>query len=183
MPTAVEDICKLYIKDPAKVANCNEFVQAVAEKVGKEWGVSLTTLFAGNADAIRGRFLIAPFIYIGPVPSRATQLANEGYFVLGGLSRTEMSYVGRDKKHHNATMGHVVVVAPGGPSLQGTLILTDGTKQPVRGGYPYCYQGAAHKIYRFPDRTQVDAVFPSVLLNKVEYAYIDIKKKDQPNKT
>jgi len=41
MPMAVEDICKLYAKDPAKVANCNEFLQAVAGKVGAENGLDL----------------------------------------------------------------------------------------------------------------------------------------------
>ena len=36
---------------------------------------------------------------------------------------------------------------------------------------------AAHEIYRFKERTQVDAVFPALLLDRVIYAYIDIKKE------
>lgn len=161
---------------------CNEFIQAVAAKVGAEWGVNLSDAFAGNANLIRGRFgsqndTKAPFIYIGPYPDKATQYANDGQFVVGGLTSTEMTYVGRDKKQRTATMGHVVVVTPGGPSKPCIVTLTNGTAQPARGGYPYCYQGAAHEIYRFTDRTQVDVVFPSMLLNKVLYAYIDIQSK------
>jgi hypothetical protein len=182
MPTAVENICKLYVKDATKVANCNEFLQAVAAKVGTEYGLNLKEAFDGNADAIRGRFndeksTKPPFIYIGPFPDKARQYATDGQFVVGGLTKVEMCYLGRDKKEHVATMGHVVVVVPGGPSAPGKVTLTDGTVLPVRGGYPYCYQGAAHKLFRFTDKTQVDAVFPALLLGKVIYAYIDIKKK------
>ena len=177
VPMPVEDICKGYIKDPAKVANCNEFLQAVAAKVGSEWGVNLTEAFAGNADSIRTRFGTRPFVFIGPYPDKATEFANAGQFVVGGLTHAEMTYIDKNKKPHIATMGHVVVVVPGGPSSSGNVTLTDGTFQPVRGGYPYCYQGAARKAFRFKERTQVDVVFPATLLNKVEYAYIDIQKK------
>jgi hypothetical protein len=111
-----------------------------------------------------------------PCPDKATQYATDGQFVIGGLTQTEMTYVGRDQKEHKATMGHVVVVVPGGPSKPSQVKLTDGTLQPVRGGYPYCYQGAAHALYRFTERTQVDAVFPGLLLTKVIYAYIEITK-------
>jgi hypothetical protein len=180
MPIAVEVICKLYVKDSAKIANCNEFLQAVAGKVATEYGLDLTEAFAGNANLIRGRFseksTKPPFIYIGPFPDKATQYAADGQFVVGGLTQTEMTYIGRDTKEHKATMGHVVVVVPGGPSKPGTVKLTDGTLMPVRGGYPYCYQGAAHEIYRFKERTQVDAVFPALLLGRVIYAYIEIQK-------
>jgi hypothetical protein len=182
MPMGVEDICKVYVKDPTKVANCNEFLQAVAAKVGSEYGLDLKDAFEGNANKIRGRFngeksTNPPFIYIGPFRDKATQYANDGQFVVGGLTQAEMTYIGRDTKEHKATMGHVVVVVPGGPSKSGTITLADGTSQAVRGGHPYCYQGAAHEMYRFKERTQVDAVFPALLLNNVIYAYIDIKKK------
>jgi len=73
-------------------------------------------------------------------------------------------------------MGHVVVVVPGGPSEPCHVRLTNGKEQAARGGYPYCYQGAAHEVYRFSERTQVDAVFPSLLLDKVIYAYVPLKK-------
>jgi len=177
MPTSVEDVCKLYVKDSTKVANCNQFLQAVASKVGADWGVDLSKAFSGNADTIRGRFKEAPFIYIGPFPDKATAFATDGKFVVGGLTHGEMTYIGRDNRRRTATMGHVVVIAPGGPSKGGEIELADGTKQKVRGGYPYCYQGAAHEIYRFDHRTHVDAVFPALLLDRVEYAYIDIQKK------
>jgi hypothetical protein len=178
MPTSVEDICKLYIHDASKVANCNEFLQAVAAKVGSEYGIDLRQAFSGNADSIRARLGgEKPFISIGRMPALATQLANQGQFVIGGLSHAEMTYVGRDKKEHAATMGHVVVIAPGGPSHATTITLANGKKQPCRGGYPYCYQGAAHEMYRILGRTQVDLVFPALLLGQVCYAYIDILKK------
>jgi hypothetical protein len=182
MPLSVEDICKSYVKDASKIANCNGFIQAVASKVGSEYGLELATAFAGHADDIRGRFSTEdstkkPFIYIGRSPDKATQLANDGQFVVGGLTATEMTYVGRDGKPRKATMGHVVIVAPGGPSKNNPIRLADGTQQAVRGGYPYCYQGAAHAPFRFKERTQVDAVFPGQLLDRVVYAYIDIKKE------
>src|SRR5580765_2594037 len=149
MPMTVEDICKIYVKDPAKISNCNEFLQAVAAKVGSEYRLDLKGAFAGNANAIRGRFTnemsAAPFVFIGRFPDKATQFALDGQFVVGGLTQDEMTYVGRDRKEHKASMGHVVVVVPGGPSKSGTVKLADGTFQPVRGGYPYCYQGAAHE--------------------------------------
>jgi hypothetical protein len=46
----------------------------------------------------------------------------------------------------------------------------------VRGGYPYCYQGAHVERFRFQEMTQVDAVFPSLLLTKVIYGYIELAK-------
>jgi len=181
MPTSVEDICKLFVKDPVKVSTCNEFLQAVAAKVGTEWGLDLKSAFAGNADQIRGSFnsekdTKTPFIYIGPDPDKATQYAAAGQFVVGGLTKMEMTYTLDDGTLRQATMGHVVVVAPGGPSKPGIVTLANGKTQPARGGYPYCYQGAHYESYRFTDRTQVDVVFPARLLSKVIYAYIDIQK-------
>ena len=93
--------------------------------------------------------------------------------MVGGLTQTEMTYIGRDTKEHKAKMGHVAVVVPGGPSKPGSVKLADGTLMPVRGGYPYCHQGAAHEIYRFKERTQVDAVFPALLLGRVAWLETD----------
>jgi hypothetical protein len=181
MARTVEEICQQFVKDTKLVASCNEFLQSVAAEVGREYNVKdIATAFSGNANAIRSRFSSAdgtqkPFIYIGTNPTLATKYADAGQFVVGGLTSTEMTYTGRDKREHKASMGHVVVVAPGGPSKPCHIKLMNGVDQAVRGGYPYCYQGAAHEIYRFTERTQVDAVFPALLLNKVIYAYIAIK--------
>ena len=61
---------------------------------------------------------------------------------------------------------------PGGPSAGGEVTLADGSKRPVRGGYPYCFQDAHVLTYRFSERTQVDVVFPTVTLKKVVYAWV-----------
>jgi len=188
MADSVEDICSLLVKDEKLVASCNGFLAAVATKLATLYKVDgLVAAFTGNANAIRGRFsnqisTVKPFVYIGTDPDKATEMATAGHFVVGGLTSTEMTYVGRDKKTHTATMGHVVVVVPGGPSEPCHIKLAKKDskgrplEQPARGGYPYCYQGAAHEIYRFSERTQVDAVFPSLLLDKVVYAYVPLKK-------
>jgi len=181
MADSVEDICALLVKDEKLVASCNGFLAAVAAKVASAYKIDgLVAAFAGNANAIRGRFsnkisTVKPFEFIGKDPAKATEMATNGHFVVGGLTSTEMTYVGRDKKTHTATMGHVVVVVPGGPSKACHVRLANGTEQAARGGYPYCYQGAAHEVYRFSERTQVDAVFPSLLLDRVVYAYVALK--------
>jgi len=179
MSVVVEDICRLLLKDSVLIGSCNGYIQEVAKRVGLGTGLDLDAAFEGDADAIRARFSTeagtqAPFHYIGPFPDKATQFANDGQFVVGGLTHQEMTYAGRDGKLRVATMGHVVVIAPHGPSTPGTVTLTDGSEQAVRGGYPYCYQGAHYSRYRFTERTQVDVVFPALRLTSVIYAYIDI---------
>jgi len=181
MPQSVEMICQQLVKNSKLVANCNDFVQAVAAKVASEYKLNdFSSVLLGNANAIRARFgspgsTLKPLVYIGTNPNLATKFATDGQFVIGGLTSAEMTYTGRDKHEHKATMGHVVVVVPGGPSKACHIRLMNGVDQAVRGGYPYCYQGAAHEIYRFTERTQVDAVFPALLLNRIIYAYIAIK--------
>ena len=181
MAQSVEALCEQLIKDSKLVANCNEFVQAVARKVAADHNrPEITAAFLGNADAIRGRFstagtTAAPFTYIGTAPDLATKHAADGHFVVGGLTSTEMTYIGRDKKQRVATMGHVVVVVPGGPSKARHIKLANGIEQPARGGYPYCYQGAANAAFRLAQKLSVDVVFPSLLLDKVVYAYITLK--------
>jgi hypothetical protein len=181
MAQSVEAICGLLVKDSKLVANCNEFLLAAAQKVAGEYRrAEITNLFMGKADAIRGRFstaatTVAPFVYIGTDPDLATKHATAGQFVVGGLTSTEMTYVGRDKKPRTAAMGHVVVVVPGGPSKPRHIKLASGVDQAARGGYPFCYQGAANAAYRFAEKTSVDVVFPGLLLDKVIYAYIAIK--------
>jgi hypothetical protein len=181
MAESVEDICTRLVKDSKLVASCNGFLAAVANKVESEHKVEgVSALFAGTADSVRGRFAdeartVKPLVFIGQDPDKATAMAAAGHFVVGGLTSGEMTYVGRDKVQRTATMGHVVVVVPGGPSKPRVVRLANGKDQPARGGYPYCYQGAAHAIYRFSERTQVDVVFPSLLLDRVIYAYVPLK--------
>jgi hypothetical protein len=123
---------------------------------------------------IERRIKHPPWVWLGEKPDEATKRATRGDLVLGGLTSSEMTYIDRRKREHSATMGHVVVIAPGGPSRPGDQKLADGTTQPCRGGYPYCYQGAYNALYRIRSRTQVDLVFPSLLLDKVHYAYVDL---------
>jgi hypothetical protein len=167
MALAVADIGELYVKDAKLVANCNVFVQAVAAKVASEYGKDFAHLFEGNADAIRARFDRLPFHSIGTDGNKATTLANGGQFVLGGLSLHDMRLY-----EEKATMGHIVVVAPGGPSH---AIPPSGSFPGARGGYPYCYQGAHIAKFRFAHKTQVDIVFPKRSLAHINYAYIEIK--------
>jgi hypothetical protein len=167
----IEDICKRLVKDKALVAECSGFLRAVAEVL------QVGNAFAGNANTIRGRFgtqagTSLPFNYIGMDGDKATAYADKGYFVVGGLTSTEMNFKDTHGHEHKATMGHVVVVVPGGPSQRCVVTLADGTRRDARGGYPYCYQGAHYLPYRFSERTQVDVVFPAVLLPKVVYAWV-----------
>jgi len=168
MAKTVETTCKETIAKPGMSSGCNTFVQAVAKEYGKEDAV------AGNADQIRMKLNDPPFKAIGKNPQMATSYAVQGKLVIGGLSKTEATWKDKGGHDHTATMGHVVVVVPGGPSLRLTITLQNGKTQECRGGYPYCYQGAANPPYRFLSRTQVDAVFPSHVLNDVYYAYLDI---------
>jgi hypothetical protein len=168
MAGSVEATCSDIIKKPGMSSGCNTFVQAVAKVYGKD------DLFVGNADSIRTKLNVAPFKPIGKNPNLATSCAMQGELVIGALSKAEATWKDSAGHQHSAVMGHVVVVVPGGPSRALTIRLQNGTAQPCRGGYPYCYQGAANPAYRFLARTQVDAVFPSHVLNDVYYAYLDI---------
>lgn len=175
MARSVTQVCEDSLDHPELLQGCNLFVIAVA----KEFGYG--DVVVGNADAIRGKFnsesgTALPFIYIGKNPDLATQLANEGHLVIGGLTKSEMKYKDKGGHEHAASMGHVVIVAPGGPSRPGTVKLADGREQATRGGYPYCFQGAAHAPYRIKARTQVDLVFPSALLKEVVYAYLKVPR-------
>jgi hypothetical protein len=172
MAMAVEEISAQFVKDEKIIADCNKFVQAVAGKVATEYGMrsqEFSGAFVGTADEIRARFEKAPFVSIGSNKALATKMANEGQLVLGGLGLHEMkTYEPR------ATMGHVVVIAPGGPSKP---LAPSGSFHGARGGYPYCYQGAHNLQYRFKAKTQVDVVFPKNALPHIHYAYIEILKK------
>lgn len=171
MAKSVEQVCKDSLERESLLAGCNEFVLAVVAAFDAK------ALAPGDkANVIVSKKLkSSPWIWIGEKPAEATRQAAQGNLVLGGLTSSEMTFVDKGGKQHTATMGHIVVVAPGGPSLPGEVTLTDGTTQPCRGGYPYCYQGAYNKLYRFKQRTQVDAVFPGNLLHRVHYAYLKIK--------
>jgi hypothetical protein len=187
MAGEVEDISLIYVKDPGKVANCNEFIQAVAQYLGGKHPIDLVTPFAGKSQDIVAKFAKAkpdpPFVSVA-TKDEATKLANAGQFVVAGLTADEMR-----KYQPGATMGHIVVVAPGGPSKplseikdpKGNIIKNkNGKPQEARGGYPYCYQGAHYGAYQFNHKTQVDVVFPSLSLPHIHYAYIDILRVSQP---
>jgi hypothetical protein len=171
MARTVEQVCQDCLGHDNLVAGCNEFVLAVVATFNP---AALSPGDMANG-ILTGRLKSSPWIWIGEKPDEATRQAASGNLVLGGLTSTEMSFTDKKGKQHVASMGHIVVVTPGGPSLPGEITLTDGTTQPCRGGYPYCYQGAYNKLYRFKDRTQVDAVFPGALLQLVHYAYLNIK--------
>lgn len=176
MAKSVVQVCQACLNSPELLKGCNLFVIAVA----KEFGYG--DIIRGNADAIRSLYLSAvttkpPLIYLGKEPALATQMANEGHLVIGALNRNEMTYKDKSGILRVASMGHVVIIAPGGPSKPRVVTLLDGRQQPTRGGYPFCYQGAAYAPYRLKERTQVDLVFPAVLLKEVVYAYLKVPKK------
>jgi hypothetical protein len=176
MARTIEQACADAVDHENLLASCNGFVYAIVSEFAPgaiEPGA--------NADGIVSNKLLKggdQWVPIGQNPDDATAKAAEGNLVLGGLTSAEMTYKDMKKREHKASMGHVVVVVGGGPSKPITLMLMDGkTAQACRGGYPYCFQGAAHSLWRFKGKTQVDAVFPGVLLSKVHYAYIKLASK------
>jgi hypothetical protein len=176
MAMSVDEIGAMLVRDEALIADCNKFVQAVAGRVAIEFAIKKVDFgraFLGKSDAIVSRFTHAPFISIAKDKDRATKLANEGQLVLGGLTLPDMLRY-EPKKKPKPTMGHIVVIAPGGPSH---YIAPHPGFPGARGGYPYCYQGAHISQYRFKSRTQVDIVFPRNSLPFIDYAYIDINEQ------
>ena len=172
----VEEACKNCVKSKENVSNCNIFVIKVADALG------VGNFFSGlNANMMVAKFsnpnAKAPFHYIGKNKNLAMQYADRGYFVLGGLTAGQMN-VNKNPTSHQATMGHVVIVAPGGPAPATKVKLANGVMQPARGGYPYCYQGAHDSAYQFTDKTQVSCVFPKDHLDDIVYGYVDVAKAD-----
>lgn len=172
----VEEACKNFVKSKENVSNCNIFVIKVADALG------VGNFFSGlNADMMVAKFSNpnsrAPFHYIGKTKNLAMQYADRGYFILGGLTKGQMN-VNKNPASHQATMGHVVIVAPGGPAPATKVKLANGVMQPARGGYPYCYQGAHDSAYQFTDKTQVSCVFSKNHLDDIVYGYVDVAKAD-----
>ena len=172
----MEKACKNRVKSKEKVSNYNIFVIKVADSLG------VGNFFSGlNADMMVAKFSSsnskAPFHYIGINKNLAMQYADRGYFVLGGLTKGQMN-VNKNPTSHQATMGHVVIVAPGGPAPASKVKLANGHMQPARGGYPYCYQGAHYSAYQFTDKTQVSCVFSKNHLDDIVYGYVDVAKAD-----
>jgi hypothetical protein len=175
MVRSVVQVCEDSLDHEELLKDCSGFLTAVA----KEFGYG--DVVRGDANGIRAKFANEvvtkePFHFIGKNPDLATEYAGKGHLVLGGLTSSEMTYKDKSGREHKASMGHVVIVVPGGPSKPGKVKLADGREQPVRGGYPYCYQGAANRPYRLKERTQVDLVFPSVCLRDVIYAWLEVKQ-------
>jgi len=174
MRRTIEQACEDALDHENLLASCNGFVYAIVNEFA-----SGAIEPGANADSIVSNKLLkggGQWVSIGQDPDGATAKAAEGNLVLGGLTKAELTYTDSKKRRHEATMGHVVVVVAGGPSKpMDIMLMYVNTPQSCRGGYPYCYQGAANKQWRFKEKTQVDAVFPGLLLNKVHYAYIEIK--------
>jgi hypothetical protein len=167
----VEQVCRDSISHPELLAGCNLFVQAVCAAF--EYG----DLFSkgDNADAMIGKFASAPFHNLGTDKDSATQKANEGKLVLAGLTLAKM-IAGNPTAKKKPTMGHIVVVAPGGPCKQANYTLTDGTTQAAAGGYPYCYGGAAQALYRVKEKATISLVMPKASRDQTVYAWLDIPK-------
>jgi len=168
----ITQICEDYLDHPELLKGCNLFVQAVCAELG--YG----PVFAkgDNADAMIEKFSKKPFQLIGTDKDKATALANGGQLVLAGLSKAGMTYTNKQGVSIQASMGHVVVVVPGGPSLPTTIKLADGSQQSCRGGYPLCYGGAAVPKYRIKARLSIDSVFHWKVLKDVIYAYLAVPK-------
>jgi hypothetical protein len=170
MAQSISQVCEECLNNAELLKGCNLFVQSVCSTFGYGYLFSKDD----NADAIIAKFSQKPFHWIGKDPDKATDCANTGSLVLGGLTKAGMTYKNKLGVKIDASMGHVVVVAPGGPSIAGKLKLANGQTQDMRGGYPYCYGGAAIPKYRIKSKLQVDAVFPSVVLQDVIYAYLNV---------
>jgi hypothetical protein len=167
----ITQICEDCLTHDELLKGCNLFVQAVC--AAKDYGDVFSK--GDDADAMVGALKKPPFQPIA-TKGEATERANGGMLVIGGLTRQEMSYVKKDGTEVKATMGHVVVVAPGGPSTPAKIKLNDGKFYSFAGGYPYCYGGAARVLYRLAFRLSVDVVFPTPVRDHVHYAYLQVPK-------
>ena len=168
----ISQVCEDCLDHPELLRGCNLFVQAVCAAF--DYGDVFSK--GDDADAMVKKFSSAPFHLIGKDKAKATEYANSGKLVIGGLNRAGMSYTSKQHKEIKASMGHVVIIAPGGPSKPGKTVLLDGTEQDSAGGYPFTYGGAAILKYRIKSMLSVDIVFPKPVRDDVAYAYLDIPK-------
>jgi hypothetical protein len=169
----VEQVCEDQLDHPELLKGCNLFVQQVCAEFG--YGELYTK--GDNADRMIGRFRSKPFVYLGTDEDKATKFADDGYLVLGGLTLAQMlSGLPKDATQ-KPTMGHIVVIAPGGPCEQKEYTLADGKKQPAAAGYPYCYGGAAIARYRIKEKATISLVMPKMSRDETQYAYLEIPKK------
>ncbi len=166
----ITQICTDTLDHPELLAGCNLFVQSVLGSLG--YGDLFTK--GDDADAMVAAFAKAPFHLIGKNPGEAMKRAGEGKLVVAGMTKAAMSYVTKQGDKVQASMGHVVIVLPGGPSKPGSVTLANGVVQPNRGGYPLSCGGAAMARYRIKSVLSIDVVFPSKVLNDVVYAYLDL---------
>lgn len=168
----VEQVCEDQLDHPELLKACNLFVQQVCATFG--YG----DLFSkgDNADAIIGKLANKPFTYIGTDKDKATKFANDGYLVLGGLTLAHMLESLPEDTDRKPVMGHVVVIAPGGPCPQEKYTLADGKEYPAAAGYPYCYGGAAIPKYRVREKVTISLVMPKLSRDKTEYAYLVVPK-------
>ncbi len=167
----VEQVCQDYLEHPELLKGCNLFVQAVCANFEYD------KLFnkGDNADAMIAKFRAAPFHDLGTDKKAAADKAAEGQLVLGGLTLANMK-AGSDPKKKAPTMGHVVVIAPGGLCPPSTFTRADGVDQDAAGGYPYCYGGAAMEIYRVKEKVTISFVMPKTSRDKTQYAWLDVPR-------
>lgn len=167
----ITQVCEDLLDHPEVLKGCNLFVQQVCTEFGHG------SLFSksDNADAMIAKFGQTPFTDLGTDKDKATQYADQGYLVLGGLTLASMLAALPEESQRRPTMGHVVVIAPGGPCKAAVYKLADGTTQPAAAGYPYCYGGAAIPKYRIKEKVTISLVMPKLSRDKTQYAYLNVK--------
>ena len=168
---SVEQVCKDYLGHPELLKGCNLFVQAVCGAFG--YG----TLFSkgDNADAMIAKLNSPPFHNLKTDKKAAADQADKGMLVLGGLTLADMK-AATPSGHRQPTMGHIVVIAPGGLCRPTTFKLANGDPWEAAGGYPYCYGGAAQAVYRIAAKLTISCVMPRASRDKTQYAWLDIPK-------
>jgi hypothetical protein len=153
---SIEKICEETAKTEA-INACNSFIQKVASRLWPNGRYPAT--LAGRANDILAQLQAsASFFSLGNAHEAATEHAEGGYFVLGGVIDTT---------------GHIFVVVPGGPSLKGidTPWLNRQTQQPFpsRGGMPLAFNGSTNPRLRIPRKFGVDLMFSPSKFSEIRY--------------
>ena len=164
----IEAICKELVKKDEYLNACNSFVRGVAERLWPKGTVP--GALGGTANTIMAALASnASFTNLKSDDDSATKYARDGFFVIGGLAKTDGS-------------GHVFVVVPGGPSPKGAITPwkdTKGVPYKSRGGYPYAYNGSSAPALRIRERISVDLMFSAKDMQKVTYFAIPDPRNKQ----
>lgn len=106
------------------------------------------------------------WLNLGNGHDSATSHAENGYFVVGGVTDTT---------------GHVFVVVPGGPSRRGeaTPWINRQTQKPFtsRGGLPMAFNGSSNSLLRIKNKIGVDLMFSAVKFSEIRYYAIRDPRK------